>query len=1080
MQCGLNFDGIGDDEKGLLPPGSNERQYARVRNAVLTQWRQNVSQKLSVYDAIAAAKQQDQAYALAAWRFLNSKSKTTFSPSFNQSFISSNINLFFSTAIFFSSAAKGYINYGVSPDIQHDVATTPDSRGTVLVIGAGCAGLATARQLRCAGYRVLIVEGRSRPGGRVFTDGLHAPNSALGAPHGAAVVADIGGSIITGIDGNPLAVLVKQLGLPLSHIRDQTPIYMPDGSLAVEKIDTAVESLYNSVMMKGCSKMRENPQEVDDMSLLTALETLWSENYDALEKSLSKGSEVQQPAPPLPPPRLTRTAAAAAATVATTTAPAATTTAPTTSTTTTIKATKTTKTAPTDLQTTVPIIIKETAPPSPRPISSLSTAEERRRIRGRGLSSQIVPLTNHPASLDLRLLFEWHLANLEFANACRLEHCSLLHWDQDDPHELPGPHCFVPGGNSRWLKSLCEGVAILYDSPVSEIRYCKSGVAVHTQGNAPKVLHADAVVVTAPLGVLKRGAIAFNPPLPERKQKAIARLGFGNLNKVILMFPHVFWSQEEDMFGHISADVGNRGEAFLFYSYAGVSGGAQLTALMAGGAADDQERRSGPESAARVMSILRDIFESKGVEVPPPLQVIVTRWGSDPMSYGAYSSLTPGSKGGIEYDTFAESVGGRVFFAGEATTRRYPATMHGAYFSGLWAAADVDASLSKQKGVPQAGCAAAGAAVEAVTAAQVLRQAAMKSESENLRKFPNKKASSSSYTPYFTMDQLTDAAAATAEAHNSVAEKVTVDKLMLSSRLRLLFDDPLHPPDLEFGAFKAVFGARGSVVAERALLRIDATPSSRPKSCSTPRVVVYCVVDRDVVYALMEMVDNPARFALLGSLPGVDFKERASLNGDAVEIMKSVMTWRRRGGSPGGKSGGDSREGSEKLDGSGGVVVLAPIITNGTPMTTAAAAAPLQQQQQNGNGNGSNRLPSSSSSFLPVAAAPITNNDGMVMMMIQETITSLDAPPVHEQQQQEQRQQEAVHAPFPPPRPPPSTVEASPLKKATAAAAAPSVFHPDLLLSIAAAAGGAHDGGGPTDGADALFFGADMQEQKQQ
>ena len=42
----------------------------------------------------------------------------------------------------------------------------------------------------------------------------------------------------------------------------------------------------------------------------------------------------------------------------------------------------------------------------------------------------------------------------------------------------------------------------------------------------------DAVLVTAPLGVLKKGSIKFSPPLPERKLGAIQRMGFGVLNKV--------------------------------------------------------------------------------------------------------------------------------------------------------------------------------------------------------------------------------------------------------------------------------------------------------------------------------------------------------------------------------------------------------------------------------------------------------------------------------------------------------------------------------------------------------------------
>lgn len=76
------------------------------------------------------------------------------------------------------------------------------------------------------------------------------------------------------------------------------------------------------------------------------------------------------------------------------------------------------------------------------------------------------------------------------------------------------------------------------------------------------------------------------------------------------------------------------------------------------------------------------IFSPKGVEVPNPIQTICTRWGSDPLSYGSYSHVRIRSSGS-DYDVLAESVGNTLFFAGEATTRQYPATMHGAFLSGL-------------------------------------------------------------------------------------------------------------------------------------------------------------------------------------------------------------------------------------------------------------------------------------------------------------------------------------------------------------------------------------------------------------
>src|SRR5439155_9421728 len=54
----------------------------------------------------------------------------------------------------------------------------------VIVLGAGLAGLATAYELKKAGYAVAVIEARTRPGGRVltyrdpFADGLYAEMGA--------------------------------------------------------------------------------------------------------------------------------------------------------------------------------------------------------------------------------------------------------------------------------------------------------------------------------------------------------------------------------------------------------------------------------------------------------------------------------------------------------------------------------------------------------------------------------------------------------------------------------------------------------------------------------------------------------------------------------------------------------------------------------------------------------------------------------------------------------------------------------------------------------------------------------------
>ena len=56
-------------------------------------------------------------------------------------------------------------------------------------------------------------------------------------------VADLGGSIITGIDGNPLAVLAAQLRIPLHHINSKdVPLFRDDGAQADRTLDSKVRA----------------------------------------------------------------------------------------------------------------------------------------------------------------------------------------------------------------------------------------------------------------------------------------------------------------------------------------------------------------------------------------------------------------------------------------------------------------------------------------------------------------------------------------------------------------------------------------------------------------------------------------------------------------------------------------------------------------------------------------------------------------------------------------------------------------------------------------------------------------------
>jgi monoamine oxidase len=73
---------------------------------------------------------------------------------------------------------------------------------SVVVIGAGLAGLAAARTLADRGIRVTVLEGRDRIGGRCWTrDGL-----------------DFGAHWIHGTEGNPLTNMARKLSLPIMFV----------------------------------------------------------------------------------------------------------------------------------------------------------------------------------------------------------------------------------------------------------------------------------------------------------------------------------------------------------------------------------------------------------------------------------------------------------------------------------------------------------------------------------------------------------------------------------------------------------------------------------------------------------------------------------------------------------------------------------------------------------------------------------------------------------------------------------------------------------------------------------------------
>jgi len=85
---------------------------------------------------------------------------------------------------------------------QSEVTAKDKALDDVIVIGAGIAGLSAASSLKAQGYRVVVLEGRDRIGGRIWTD-----RSWQGIP------LDMGASWIHGVDRNPISALAQKFNL---------------------------------------------------------------------------------------------------------------------------------------------------------------------------------------------------------------------------------------------------------------------------------------------------------------------------------------------------------------------------------------------------------------------------------------------------------------------------------------------------------------------------------------------------------------------------------------------------------------------------------------------------------------------------------------------------------------------------------------------------------------------------------------------------------------------------------------------------------------------------------------------------
>ena len=601
---------------------------------------------------------------------------------------------------------RGYINFGCV-DIPDTISTRTKRYSakkkikTIVVIGAGMAGLGCARQLEglfrqyrdrwtVAGEEppnVIVLEGRARIGGRIYSLPLHNQNSS-GIPEHARCTAEMGAHIITGFDhGNPLSMIIRgQLALHYYPLKDNSTLYDIDGKVVDRNRDKMVERLFNDILDRASVYRHKIPTPITANGDRDLIETCKDPSGDAGEVismvEQEQNNSVQD-----------------------------------------VHVSVDTVPAGVDKLTGKAHLVVGS---KEKLLPGIAAQLMGWKLKSPELTSHDIDLENVVKDLqyptlgaamdeavknyqylldlspqDMRLL-NWHFANLEYANAANVGKLSLGGWDQDIGNEFEGEHAQVIGGYQQVPRGIWSYPSKL-DVRTQKVAKHVIYDAEHSSSGRARVICEDGeivdathVVLTTPLGVLKDGAVTFEPELPPWKTGAIGRLGYGVLNKVILIFNEPFWHVDQDMIGLLRSPenpqsleqddyVRNRGRFYLFWNCIKTTGRPQLIALIAGDAAHEAETMQDSHIVAEVTRELAKMYNTESI--PEPTETIVTRWGRDRFARGTYSYVGPASVPG-DYDAMAKPVG-NLYFAGEATCGTHPATVHGAYLSGLRAASDI-------------------------------------------------------------------------------------------------------------------------------------------------------------------------------------------------------------------------------------------------------------------------------------------------------------------------------------------------------------------------------------------------------
>jgi len=283
---------------------------------------------------------------------------------------------------------------------------------------------------------------------------------------------------------------------------------------------------------------------------------------------------------------------------------------------------------------------------------------------------------------DVARLLEWQAIDFEYAQQ-PFEVSNMWAFPLNGNLEPRDWLLTDPRGYNVFLKAWAEQLeeespnSVVLNQVVETITTTNDHATVVTKEGLTIV--SDYVLCTLPLGVLKSGDVAFDPPFSKKRLKGIKGMVMANYAKLYLQFETRFWGEEETILTTGDPEKTNSFPWAINLDLPKYLPGSKILSFHV---SDENacaiESQPIDETVAAAVGILQRNYKDAIINVTASK---VTNWCENPWSYGSYSDWPPGYTEDQHWEMTHHH--GRVWFAGEHTTYDDYGYVHGALDTGL-------------------------------------------------------------------------------------------------------------------------------------------------------------------------------------------------------------------------------------------------------------------------------------------------------------------------------------------------------------------------------------------------------------